>query len=141
MPNFSAASSDKLSTCHPDLIALFTEVVSRRDCSILEGHRTKERQDELFLKGASMVVWPNSNHNARPSLAVDVAPYIPGKGLVFDIRTCAAFAGYVLAVADRLYDSGCVTHRVRWGGDWNGNHDCHDQKFNDLVHFELRPEE
>jgi peptidoglycan L-alanyl-D-glutamate endopeptidase CwlK len=27
--------------------------------------------------------------------------------------------------------------KIRWGGDWDGDHDFKDQTFNDLVHFEL----
>jgi hypothetical protein len=27
--------------------------------------------------------------------------------------------------------------RVRWGGDWDGDFETKDNKFDDLVHFEI----
>lgn len=30
-----------------------------------------------------------------------------------------------------------LTGRIRWGGDWDRDHDVKDQTFNDLVHFEV----
>ena len=27
--------------------------------------------------------------------------------------------------------------RIRWGGDWDGDHTLNDQNFNDLLHFEV----
>ena len=39
--------------------------------------------------------------------------------------------------ADELYIAGKMKHRIRWGGDWDGDTDVKDQKFMDLPHFEL----
>lgn len=129
MPHYSATSRKRLDSCHPDLIRLFEAVLPGRDHSILEGHRSPERQAKLLASGASRV--RVSKHNAYPSLAVDVAPYVPGKNAVMTQRACAYFAGYVMRVAEGL------GIRIRWGGDWDGDKDVHDQTFNDLVHFEL----
>ena len=129
MPKFSKNSMNKLKTCHELLQILMLHVVTHYDCTILEGHRSKEKQDLYFYTGQSKVKWPNGKHNSKPSLAVDVVPYI--KGISWDQKQCYNFAGFVM---------GCATMmgiKLRWGGDWDRDKDIHDQTFNDLVHFEL----
>lgn len=130
MPRFSHLSQSRLDTCHPDLQRLFTEVVRTFDCTILEGHRTKEEQDKLFFADPprTQVKWPNSKHNSTPSLAVDVAPYpIDWK----DRERFHLFAGYVLATAVQIGVS------IRWGGDWDRDTEVDDNHFDDLPHFEI----
>lgn len=128
MGKFSKNSLDRLYTCHPDLQILFQEVVKHYDCSILEGVRGQEDQDEAFYSGKSKVKWPNSKHNQVPSLAVDVAPWPIDWG---DLNRFYHFAGFVMGLALQL------GVKVRWGGDWDGDLDFKDQNFNDLVHWEL----
>lgn len=128
MPSFSEISSNRLATCDERLQKLFNTVIEYFDCTILDGHRTKDKQREAFEKGFSKVDWPNSKHNRFPSMAVDVAPYpIDWK----DRERFIYFAGKVMAVAAIL------DFKVRWGGDWNRNDKMTDEDFRDLVHFEL----
>jgi len=54
-----------------------------------------------------------------------------------DTKRFYHFGGYVLGVASELFKRGEITHRLRWGGDWDGDTDVSDQQFNDLPHFEL----
>jgi len=129
MYKFSQRSKERLLTCHPDIVRVMKEVIKGVDCTILEGHRPKEKQDDVYSKGLSKVQWPNSKHNASPSLAVDVAPYPIDWN---DTQRFYYFGGYVLGVADQLGVN------LRWGGDWDGDNDLSDQHFMDLVHFELR---
>ena len=75
MPRFSAKSRSKLNTCDERLVELFNEVVKGFDCTIIEGHRGKEKQDAAFNRGNSKVKFPNGKHNKSPNVAVDVAPY------------------------------------------------------------------
>lgn len=131
MPAFSFTSKKRLATCHPDLQRLFNEVVKEVDCAIIEGHREEERQNRFFLEGRSKVKWPDGKHNKVPSEAVDAGPYIFGKGLSWDRNQCCYFAGMVKGKALEL------GIKIRWGGDWDNDNDVNDQKFNDLVHFEL----
>ncbi len=134
MPSFGHVSQSRLATCHVDLVRLFEAVVKDYDCTILCGHRTREAQMQAYEDGKSQVSWPDSKHNAYPSLAVDVGPW------PLDWSDTGAFyllAGWVLCTADRLYQEGVITHRIRYGGDWNGNHATKDQNFHDLPHFEL----
>ena len=75
MPQFSASSEESLQTCHPALQRLCRRVIETYDFTVLEGHRGKKRQNKLVEEGRSKVEWPNSMHNRKPSLAVDIAPY------------------------------------------------------------------
>lgn len=128
MPKFSAASESRLSTCHYKLQDLFNEVVKKYDCSVIEGYRSSERQEELYRQGKSKVQAGDSKHNFSPSLAVDVAPYpIDWE----DKNKFYHFVGYVRGVASQM------GIEIRCGADWDGDFDLKDQTFFDLPHFEL----
>lgn len=51
MAKFSKSSLDKLKTCDKRLQLVFNEVIKTVDCSILEGHRGKTRQNTLYFEG------------------------------------------------------------------------------------------
>ncbi len=106
------------------------------DCSVIQGYRPEKEQDKYYKSGRSKTPWPKSKHNNTPSMAVDVAPYIPGKDL-FNNRQCLDFGGFVKGVASILKQEMHITHIVRHGADWDMDMDVNDQDFNDLVHFEL----
>lgn len=128
MPHFSKQSLRKLSTCDTRLQRVFHEVIKQFDCRILEGHRSKERQNKLVKEGKSKVHWPTSRHNTKPSMAVDVTPYpVDWK----DRERHALLAGRVLATADSM------GVELRWGGDWDRDTQVKDNRFDDLVHFEI----
>jgi len=129
MPSFSQRSQNRLNTCDPRLVEVLEEVIKHWDCTILQGERTKEEQDEFFRTGRSKVQWPNSKHNSSPSKAVDVAPYPIDWN---DTRRFDYFAGFVKGIATTKG----IT--LRWGGDWNSDNDQSDQTFNDLPHFEIK---
>lgn len=79
MPRLSAKSKEKLATCHPDLQMICNELIKTFDFSVAEGHRGKAAQDEAYRRRASKLKYPNSKHNKKPSLAVDIYPYpFPG---------------------------------------------------------------
>lgn len=141
MNRYSTQSKQRLSQCHPDLQVIFATVLVVMNHTVLTGHRGKKDQTEKFLNGQSQVQWPNSKHNSEPSMAIDAAPWpIPAKwgaGNRDEYEKFRYFAFYVLGVADVLFQIGAVPHRLRWGGDWDGDKDVTDQSFNDLVHFEL----
>ena len=106
------------------------------DITIIEGVRSKEKQNKLFSEGKSKVMWPNSRHNIRngedKAMAVDAAPYVNGR-LSWDSRHCIYMAGVIMSAAAVL------GYRLRWGGNWDQDGEpVTDQTFDDLVHFELR---
>ena len=134
MAEFNKLSQQRLEGCHPDLQVLFNEVVLHFDCTVLVGPRGQEEQDKAFNEGKSKLKYPNGMHNKTPSLAVDVAPYpIDWK----DKDRFYFFSGFVMAIAAYLKIGGAISHGIRWGGDWDGDKDLHDQTLYDLVHFEI----
>jgi len=134
MPTYSARSRERLNTCHEDLRMIFNAVIPHFDNSILCGHRDEAAQMEAYNSGKSQLKWPQSKHNKTPSMAVDVAPYPIDWA---DRERFCHFAGYVVGVADMLHGEGLISHRVRWGGDWDRDGTLSDNNFDDLPHFEL----
>ena len=128
MPKFGSKSRGRLDTCDEDLQELFEAVVKYFDCSVLEGHRSEERQNKLYEEGKTKVRYPKGRHNAEPSRAVDVVPYPVDWD---DRERFHLFAGFVLGLAYSMDIS------LRWGGDWNQNFQVDDNKFDDFTHFEL----
>lgn len=128
MPRFGSRSKKNLKTCHEDLQDLFNEVIKHVDCSVIEGHRNRLRQDKLFDEGKTKVKYPNGRHNATPSNAADVVPYPIDWS---DRERFHLFAGFVLGIAKSMEIN------IRWGGDWNMNFEVDDNQFDDFPHFEL----
>lgn len=125
---FSDQSIKNLQSCHTQIQRLFMEVINHIDCKIIEGHRPKRLQDQYYFNGRSKVKYPDSTHNKTPSLGVDSAACpLDWK----DKEKFYYFAGIVKGIASMM------GIKIRWGGDWDSDHDLHDQSFNDLVHFEL----
>ena len=128
MPKFGKTSRKRLKTCDERLQKVFNEVIKHVDCSILEGHRSGERQNKLYDEGKTKVKYPKGRHNNNPSLAVDVARY----PIDWDDRERhTLFAGFVIGVARGMGIN------LRWGGDWNRNWDTADNRFDDFPHFEI----
>lgn len=135
MPKFSQSSFSKLSTCHPDLQAIFFEVIKTFDCIVTEGYRNQADQEKAFNSGHSKVNWPNGKHNHQPSMAVDAYPYPIDWN---NERLALWFGGYVLGIAQMLKAQGKITHSIRWGGSWNGLGKLNTGKMlNDTGHFEI----
>lgn len=130
MAEFGKKSMEKLETCDDKLKILFLHVVTHYDCTVVEGHRPENVQNEYFKTGKSKVKWPNSKHNSMPSKGIDVAPYLNSE-ISWDAKQCYNFAGFVMGCAAML------GIKIIWGGDWDSDRDIKDQTFNDLVHFQL----
>jgi peptidoglycan L-alanyl-D-glutamate endopeptidase CwlK len=135
MLKFSERSAARLATCHPDIQAVLNEVIKHRDCTILEGVRSLDTQQHYVETGRSKTL--NSKHLKQDdgySHAVDVAKWPVDWG---DHKAFALFAGYVLGTAEQMRLAGKITHRFRWGGDWDGDGATADHAFFDGPHFEL----
>ena len=133
MPNFGKTSKSRLGMCHPKLQLVFNEVIKVYDCSVLCGERNKEEQDYVYSMGWSKLKYPDSKHNKVPSEAVDVVPWFINKPHIRweDKHKFYQFSGVVITIADR------VSVKLRWGGNWDGDEELHDQSFMDLPHWEL----
>ena len=118
MPKFSETSLSKLATCDRRIHHVLHAAIGFTDFSVLCGHRGSLSQNEAQKAGKSQLRWPDSKHNKKPSLAVDIAPYpIDWE----DKERFCFLAGVIMTVA-KLFDVS-----LKWGGDWGW----------DFGHFEL----
>ena len=124
MPRFGKRSRSRMKGVDVKLQNVFNEVVKEFDCTIIEGLRSQERQNELVAQGKSKTKFGKHVQGK----AMDVAPYPLFWG---DRDRFHYFGGYVMGTAKRL------NVKVRWGGDWDGDFETKDNKFDDLVHFEI----
>ena len=131
MPKFGRKSRENLSSCDERLQKVFNEVIKHVDCSVLEGHRSKDRQNKLYEEGKTKVKYPNGRHNRQPSSAVDVTPYPVDWE---DRERQTLFAGFVIGTAKQMGIN------IRWGGDWDQDFEVADNRFDDFPHFEIRKE-
>ncbi len=128
MYKFGEASQERLNTCHPKIVEILEEAIEVVDFSVLCGTRSKAEQDDLFHKGMSKVQFPNSKHNSRPSLAVDVAPY------PIDWNNTERFTHLIGIIRGIAKVKGI---EIRCGIDWDKDGDITDHNFMDYPHFEL----
>lgn len=132
MPTLGASSKKELATCVKDLQIVANAAIEIMDFTVLEGHRNERDQNIAYSKGLSQRQWPNGEHNKKPSVAMDVAPWpIDFKDEAKAIQRFVLLAGVMLAVA---HQKGI---KLRWGGDWNRNFDTRDENFRDYGHFEI----
>lgn len=130
----SIVSREKLSTCHPDLQKVFQAAGEILPLVIVCGFRGREAQDAAVASGHSQTPFPTSKHNATPSLAVDFAPYdcyVNGRIDWGDVKRFYYFAGIIQGIALSMGT------KLRFGGDWDGDLELKDNRFNDIGHFEL----
>lgn len=128
MPAFSQKSVQLLATVDRRLYDICSDAVKIMDFTIITGHRNQAEQDADFAAGRSKLQWPNGKHNASPSLAVDIAPYPVDWN---DLPRFYLLAGIILACA------AARGVKVRWGGNWAGDFDLKNNKFQDIGHFEI----
>ena len=129
MPKFGVRSRSNLESCDKRLQRVFNKVIEYVDCTVLEGHRSEDRQNKLYEEGRSKLKYPKGNHNRFPSYAVDVTPWpIDWE----DRERQTLFAGFVLGIG-RL-----MGYNIRWGGDWDQDFQVGDNHFDDFPHFEIK---
>ena len=153
MNQYSIKSTNNLETCDGRLIEWCKLILPGYDHSVDEGNRGETEQNYYFEKGLSQFKWPDGKHNIFPSHAVHLKPYpmkwelilamdkILREGQVLSrqilqraFREYAKFyhfAGYAKRIASEIGIS------IRWGGDWDSDNDFNDQRFHDLLHWEL----
>ena len=136
MPELNKRSKDILKGCHKDLQLIAEKVSEEYPCVVISGHRGKDEQNLLFHSGRSKLEFPDSKHNEMPSEAIDIIPF-PVNWT--DRESFYSLGGYIRGIAKRLLEEGLITHRVRWGGDWDNDFNLKDQSFIDLPHVELIP--
>lgn len=136
MPAFSVTSKQRLETCDSRLQELLNEAIKHIDFVVLEGHRDEAAQNEAFRTGKSQKRWPEGNHNALPSRAVDIAPFFPEVKIDWtDLIAFGRLMGFIQCLAIQR------GIKLRFGLDWDGdfrsvNRDP-DEHFLDAPHVEL----
>ena len=138
MPQFSNTSNEKLSTCDGRLQRILNRAIQVVDFTVVVGHRNQADQDKAFAEGKSQKKWPDGNHNALPSRAVDIAPVYYEQGAKIDWNDVVAF-GRLMGVVQ------CIAHemgvKLRFGLDWDGDFRTvgrdSNEKFLDAPHVEL----
>lgn len=120
----SRRSRDRLTGVHPDLVEVVKLALDKSavDFTVLEGVRSKTRQQQLYNAGASKTL--NSRH--LTGHAVDLGAYVGGT-VRWDWPLYHKIAEAMKAAAAEL------NVPIVWGGDW--------RTFKDGPHFELRKKE
>jgi len=113
-------SRNRLADVHIDLAVVVVTAIytTDTDFTVIEGVRTKQRQQELFDVGASKTL--NSRH--LTGHAVDLAALVNGE-VRWDWPLYFKIAGAMKAAAKSCGIS------IEWGGDWTS--------FKDGPHFQL----
>ena len=146
MYKFGKTSQARLDTCHEDIQKIMNELIKIYDISILEGLRSAERQQELYHQGRSKLDGVNKKSKHQDdgtgvSRAIDIMPYKKGtnpfSGKEKDKARFYFMMGIVYSIAEKLYENGEISHKIRFGLDWDGDHTFDDQNFDDLPHMEL----
>jgi peptidoglycan L-alanyl-D-glutamate endopeptidase CwlK len=137
MPSFSETSKQRLATCDSRLQLICNEAIEIVDFVVLEGHRGKEAQNKAFETGASKKRWPDGNHNALPSRAIDIAPFLPE--VKIDWKDLVAFGRLMGIVHASAHKHGI---KLRFGLDWDGDFrttaiNDPNEHFLDAPHVEL----
>ena len=131
MPRFSNISRERLLSCDSRFIAVCSDAIAYFDFTVVCGHRTNEEQDILYTQGRTssgpIVTYKRggeSIHNTMPSRAVDLAPWVNGRGIVWDDPVLFGELAGVIMYCAFLRDID-----ITWGGHWSG--------FTDRPHFQV----
>lgn len=161
MYRYGRRSLEVLETLHPDLQKILMLVIQRTptDIGLHEGARPIDKQRQYFKDGASRI-----NPDAYSSIdeLCQVAKHITiaghelydksravdfhisekhvGKTLTWDDLHFGVVIGVAMSCAKELLEKGEITHKLRTGGDWDGDGVfVYDQRLKDLPHLELVP--
>ena len=120
MPTYGAASESRLVTCDWKIQAVAREVIKYWDVHVPPdgGTRTPDVQSGLHAGGTSGLsggASDRSNHQYKPSQAIDLVPWVNGVGIPWPDRApddetrvkwfgmFYALGGYVLATCRRIH--------------------------------------
>lgn len=152
---FGKNSQKKLETCHEDLQLILTTALSasKVDFGISEGHRSVSKQQSYYAIGRTTElhrkpitnvdgVHKKGKHNYSPSLAADLFIWHNNRAtrqkIAYDKSHLSYVAGLIDATAELLLAQGKISHRIRWGANWDLDGVInYDQSFDDFPHFEL----
>jgi len=125
MPKFGKRSKERLRGVDARLVSVLNELVKIMDVTIIEGLRSEQRQEKLLKEGSTKTKF--SKHITGK--AVDLAPY----PIDWEDRDRFHYMGGMIRGSAKQ-----LNVNVRWGGDWDGDGETKDNKFDDLVHVEIK---
>ena len=125
MPKFGKRSKERLRGVDARLVNVLNELVKIMDVTIIEGLRSEQRQEKLLKEGSTKTKF--SKHITGK--AVDLAPYPIDWN---DRDRFHYMGGMIRGIAKQL------NVPVRWGGDWDSDGETKDNRFDDLVHVEIK---
>ena len=125
MPKFGKRSKERLRGIDARLVSVLNELVKIMDVTIIEGLRSEQRQEKLLKAGSTKTKF--SKHITGK--AVDLAPYPIDWN---DRDRFHYMGGMIRGIAKQL------NVPVRWGGDWDSDGETKDNRFDDLVHVEIK---
>jgi len=125
MYKFGKRSKERLKGVDSKLVNVLNELIKIMDVTIIEGLRSKERQEQLLAQGKTKTKY--SKH--IEGKAVDLAPY----PIDWNDREMFHYMGGMLRGLGKA-----MGVNIRWGGDWDSDGDINDNKFDDLVHVEIK---
>jgi peptidoglycan L-alanyl-D-glutamate endopeptidase CwlK len=143
---FGKRSKEEISTMHNDLQKVFNLAIKRTkvDFGITEGHRSVKRQQYLFQMGRSKIdgVTKLGKHNLKPAEAGDIYIYHPDletrRKLAYNREHLSYVAGVIDSCAEELFEAGEISHKIRWGANWDSDGIIAlDHNFDDYPHHEL----
>jgi peptidoglycan LD-endopeptidase CwlK len=129
-------SEKRLEGVNPTLISIVRRAAKRLPFSlfVVEGLRTKERQEHLYAQGRTKpgpkVTWTMKSKHLD-GRAVDLAPLIHG---AIDWKDLKKFDQIATAMIEAGKEVGVL---VRWGGDWDMDGLPRERGESDSPHFEL----
>jgi peptidoglycan L-alanyl-D-glutamate endopeptidase CwlK len=123
--HLSKNSKAKLATCDKRLQAIVNQAIKKTivDFGVSDGHRDEETQNKYYSQGLSTLKWPDSKHNKKPSMAVDVFIYIGGRARWDDEEGYNYLSSLFQVIAYEM------RYKLTWGGNW--------KSFKDVFHFQL----
>lgn len=129
MYKFSKRSLDNLSNVDKRLIHICNELINHIDFTVIEGHRSLERQLELYEQGYSQIdgITKKGKHNYLPSLAIDIIPYKKGHNPFDGSKESEEMFNTLAKEFKKVANE--LGYKITWGGDW--------KSFKDLPHFQL----
>lgn len=136
MQGLDAASQKSLDQGHALLQKVFVRVATQTDICILDAQRGEVAQEKAFREHHTKVHFGESAHNWFPALAFDVVPDHNPALKIRDIRwgDIASFLELAKIIKKIAAEEGVP---LTWGGDWDGDGDRRDQKFDDFPHWQL----
>ena len=126
---FGRSSMKNMEHLDPRLIPILYAVLKEKDISVICGYRDEEEQTNAYENDFSSVPWPKSNHNKKPSTAVDILLY-PQKYKA----TRQEWYELALLMLDEAAKRGIL---LRWGGMFKKTVKGKIVEFFDAGHFEI----